>query len=90
MNLLRAYELETNNVGIYDNGLKMVYTKAYTEWLQEKYSTKIVKKSDVLDNVSQQRELLIDFYIKLHQSTREFNELVEPDNIVDEYLKGNL
>jgi hypothetical protein len=43
-----------------------------------------------LHSVSQHRELLIDFFIKQHQSTKKFNELVEPENIVDEYLKGNL
>jgi hypothetical protein len=43
-----------------------------------------------LHSVSQHRELLIDFFIKQHQSTKKFNELVEPENIVDEYQRGNL
>jgi hypothetical protein len=49
----------------------------------------VVKIFSIYD-VSQKRELLIDFFIKQHQSTKKFNELVEPENIVDEYLKGNL
>ena len=49
-----------------------------------------VEGNDLIADVSQQRELLIDFFIKQHQSTKKFNELVEPENIVDEYLKGNL
>jgi hypothetical protein len=48
------------------------------------------KEQLILSGVSQNRELLIDFFIKQHQSTKKFNELVEPENIVDEYLKGNL
>ena len=43
-----------------------------------------------LQNVSNRRELLIDFFIKQHQNLHRFNELVEPESIVDEYLKGNL
>jgi hypothetical protein len=62
----------------------------------EKYGIDEPKASAITEDllflcaVSQQREQLIDFFIKQHQSTKKFNELVEPENIVDEYLKGNL
>jgi len=50
----------------------------------------ILKEQLILTDVSQRSELLIDFFIKQHQNLHRFNELVEPENIVDEYLKGNL
>ena len=43
-----------------------------------------------IDSVSNQRELLNDFFTKYLNDSTEYNESVEPSDIVDKYLKGIL
>lgn len=65
----------------------------YRESLMEAYkelALEEVKNSAHLHNVSNQRELLIDFFMKYLNDTAKYNESVEPSDIVDKYLKGNL
>ena len=43
-----------------------------------------------IHNVSQQRELLNDFFWKYLHTKKMYNDKVEPHNIIDDYLKGVL
>lgn len=62
-----------------------VMMEAYKELALEE-----VKNNAHLHNVSNQRELLIDFFMKYLNDTAKYNESVEPSDIIDKYLKGNL
>jgi hypothetical protein len=42
-----------------------------------------------LTNVSQQRELLIDFCTKLELKAKQYSYLIPDEDFIDEYLKDN-
>ena len=47
------------------------------------------KKQLLLHNVSQQRELLIDFCAKMEEKAKEYKHLVPSEKFIDEYLTNN-
>jgi len=42
-----------------------------------------------LTDVSQQRELLVDFIAKMEEKAKEYKYLVPSENFIDEYLRNN-
>ena len=58
-----------------------------TTTAMERYA-ELVKKCNIAD-VSQQRELLIDFCSKAEDKAGEYKFLIPNPDFVDEYLKGN-
>ena len=55
----------------------------------EYFASKQETKQCTITDVSQQRELLIDFCTKLELKAKQYSYLIPDEDFIDEYLKDN-
>jgi hypothetical protein len=81
-------EVEDLRVKVYSGQSNEDTEKALYEI--EQLLFKAMDEQLILSGVSYQRELLIDFCLKMEEKAMEYKYLVPSEEFIDKYLKGNL